>query len=226
MVRVSTSPEDVPAAGAGPRRVPRQDRSRARVEALLDAASSLVVEGGLGAVTTREVARRAGMPTGTLYQYFADRDALVAALLDRDTATMDAEVARRLALLADEDHAGVESLVRAVLDAFRAAYVAHPAFTALWMRGRPDPVVAAYAREHDRRVAATLVAYARDAGLVPGLGEDEGQRVAYLAVQAGDRVLEVAFDEAARAGRDEPDPAVLEEGVRLISRYLAPYADA
>jgi AcrR family transcriptional regulator len=58
---------------------PKQARSIATREAILDATSLLARERGVATLTTREVAERAGVGTGTLYQYFPSREALEAA---------------------------------------------------------------------------------------------------------------------------------------------------
>lgn len=48
--------------------------------ALLDAADALLDEGGDGAVSLREAARRAGVSAAAAYRHFADKEALLAAL--------------------------------------------------------------------------------------------------------------------------------------------------
>lgn len=66
-----------------PRRVPSQDRSRKRVDAILDALAELLVERGFDAINTHHVAERANVPVGTLYQFFPNKYALVSALSRR-----------------------------------------------------------------------------------------------------------------------------------------------
>lgn len=66
-----------------PRRVPSQDRSRKRVDAILDALAELLVERGFDAINTHHVAERANVPVGTLYQFFPNKYALVSALSHR-----------------------------------------------------------------------------------------------------------------------------------------------
>ena len=48
--------------------------------ALLDAADALLDEGGVDAVSLREVARRTGVTATATYRHFADKEALLAAL--------------------------------------------------------------------------------------------------------------------------------------------------
>lgn len=62
---------------------PVQLRGAARVDALLDAAALVVDETGVDRLTTAMVAERAGASIGTVYRYFPDRLALLAALRGR-----------------------------------------------------------------------------------------------------------------------------------------------
>ncbi len=62
---------------------PIQERSAARIDALLDAAATVVDEIGFDRLTTAMVAERAGASIGTVYRYFPDRIVLLQALRDR-----------------------------------------------------------------------------------------------------------------------------------------------
>jgi AcrR family transcriptional regulator len=62
---------------------PIQERSAARIDALLDAAAGVVDEIGFDRLTTAMVAERAESSIGTVYRYFPDRIALLQALRDR-----------------------------------------------------------------------------------------------------------------------------------------------
>jgi len=195
------------------RRVPTQERSRRRVARVLDAAARIVVRDGVDALTTREIARAAKVPIATLYQYFADKEAVLIALTERDIDEMDAEVATALDEL---DVLTVASVVRATMEAFVRVYHRRRSFVEIYLRGRTNLAVHHYGREHNARVAASLRDYARSAGLV---GEDLTAARARLAVEVGDRIFQVAFEHD-----DQGDPDLVEEGITLVTVYLERYA--
>jgi len=66
-----------------PRKQPQQARSRALVEAILDATERVLAQEGLEQATTTHVAEVAGVSVGSLYQYFPSREALLAAVIAR-----------------------------------------------------------------------------------------------------------------------------------------------
>ena len=57
-------------------------------DAILDAAASVFNTGGAGAMRMEDIAARAGIAVGTLYNYFRDRQALVASLLQSRTGNL------------------------------------------------------------------------------------------------------------------------------------------
>jgi AcrR family transcriptional regulator len=73
------------------RRLPKQERSRKLVEAIVEAARLVMAEHGAEALTTVNVAARAGVSVGSLYQYFAGRDALLFAVLEDEVARFQRE---------------------------------------------------------------------------------------------------------------------------------------
>jgi len=101
-----------------PRKAPRQARSRATVDAILDAAARVLVQRGYAATTTNAVAEVAGVSVGSLYQYFPNKDSLIAALHDRHgrqmSALLDAALLQHRGSSLPEALAGViESAVKA-----------------------------------------------------------------------------------------------------------------
>ncbi|MDY3127310.1 MAG: TetR/AcrR family transcriptional regulator [Corynebacterium sp.] len=77
-----------------PRRRPAQARSRLRFERILKAAREVLVETGFESFTFDEVAKRAEVPIGTLYQFFANKYVLICELDRQDTAANVAEIQR------------------------------------------------------------------------------------------------------------------------------------
>jgi AcrR family transcriptional regulator len=84
-------------AAANQRRTPKQARSRAACEAIVEAAAQILEQGGADALTTNAVAERAGVSIGTLYQYFPDKQAILVAAARREFEPLP--LARRPAAL-------------------------------------------------------------------------------------------------------------------------------
>ena len=72
-----------PQDGRG-RRTPRQARSRATWEAIVEAAAQILERDGPAGFNTNAVAERAGVSIGTLYQYFPNKAAILVAAAERE----------------------------------------------------------------------------------------------------------------------------------------------
>ena len=214
-MNATVPPADSSVAQQG-RRSPVQQRSRVRVEAILDAAATLVLEVGVEGLGTRAIAEATGFPVATIYQYFADKDAILLALVERDTAEMDERLAQQVAEL---DELSLHGMVQAALRAFTAVCRERPSFVMIWTRGRINATVANYTREHNKRIAKTLFELATASGLVR---PDADLLTAEMAVEFGDRIIELAFAKDLNG-----DDAVLRTGGELLTGALAQYeADA
>ncbi|MBZ9896374.1 MULTISPECIES: TetR/AcrR family transcriptional regulator [unclassified Mesorhizobium] len=66
-----------------PRRRPKQERSRERIDAILSTTMRLIGEKGIDAVTMKEVGALAGGPIATVYHYFPNKSAILAMLYER-----------------------------------------------------------------------------------------------------------------------------------------------
>jgi AcrR family transcriptional regulator len=102
------------------RRIPRQVRAEETVAAILEGAAQVLEAGGLAAFTTNAVAARAGVSIGTLYQYFADKQAILRAIGERELKATLARVAIAMGkggAAAPEER--VRAIVRAMIGAFR-----------------------------------------------------------------------------------------------------------
>ena len=99
------------------RRAPKQERARATVEAILEATAQLLVEVGYHNTSTNKIAERAGVSVGSLYQYFKNKESIVAALVEQFADRQFELLAARLSAVVGaplED--AVPQLVRALLE--------------------------------------------------------------------------------------------------------------
>ena len=80
-----------------PRRQPKQQRSLDLYERVISAGARVFGESGYRSTTTNRIAEEAGVSIGSLYQYFPNKDAIVAELIRRHVHVGVAEIASRLA---------------------------------------------------------------------------------------------------------------------------------
>ncbi len=66
---------------------PKQKRGRQRVDAILNAASELFAAVGYESATIIEIAARADTSVGSMYQFFANKEAILYALVERYVAS-------------------------------------------------------------------------------------------------------------------------------------------
>jgi len=107
------------------RKAPKQKRAKIMVATILEATARILEEGG-GAFTTNHIARRAGVSIGSLYQYFPNVDAIMAALIEKHVADERA-AAEEILVNAGDVGAGI---MRELLIAFVGAHADAPRLTA------------------------------------------------------------------------------------------------
>lgn len=138
------------------RKRPRQARSQATFEAIVEATARILAEDGERALTTNRIAERAGVSIGSLYQYFPDRKAIVRALLERVVA--QAESLRPSAI--DDTTRTRAERVRALVDWYFDVHGADPALaralSALAAQVLPPDEVERFDRMRRRRAARTI----------------------------------------------------------------------
>lgn len=197
------------------RRAPVQERSRQTVSRILDTAAEIADEVGVEAVTTRAVADRAGVSYPALYRFFPDREAILEALLERLTEDLDA---RCIAAEQTWEITSVEQLLNNEIDLHIAYYTQHPVVPRMWMGGRTSPAVTAYVRARMQTLAGRMHALLVDAGLIPA---DTDPRAMLVAVEMGDRVLELAYRNSAEGGFDPEILALGRQALIAVCRDLA-----
>ncbi len=122
-------------------REPTQARSRARVATILDSARDLALEDGHLDFKITQVAERAGVPIGSLYQFFPTRTALLARLFAREMEPIDALVQHGL-----DQVTCVEDILHGIGPLMKASFAhvkAEPGLLVIWSAPALDPALQA-----------------------------------------------------------------------------------
>jgi AcrR family transcriptional regulator len=196
------------------RPVRRQARGQRRIAEILDAALALFAEVGYEAASTNRIAARAGISPGSLYQFFANKEAIAEALAARLSERM-AQAHAAAFDGADVADLPLDDLLDRILDPIIAFNLANPGAKAL-LTGPDAPAhLAAATRPLQEallgRVAAVIGAR------VPALSRAERDRAALVAVQV------VRAMTGAITAADEPERSAL---VAELKRVLAAYLTA
>jgi AcrR family transcriptional regulator len=198
--------------GSLPRKLPKQARAQDTVEAILGATAHILEREGMAAASTNRVAERAGVSIGSVYQYFPNKEALVAALVDRHVRQIQAVVEHGLGTWrALPLRAAVRAMVRAMLDAHAVAPRLHRVLS------EEMPHTASFARLED--VEGQFVALAR-AWLEQHRAEVRPRNLelaAFVIVQATEALTHGA---ALHHPEHLADDELLDEVTELLVRYL------
>ncbi|MGH7857758.1 MAG: TetR/AcrR family transcriptional regulator [Candidatus Binatia bacterium] len=104
-----------------PRKVPRQARSRETFDAIVEACARLLRAGDYAAVTTNHIAERAGVSIGTLYEFFPNKESIIATLTERRLSALLAELSEGVEVaLGLDEREGAEFLIRRIVEAVSA----------------------------------------------------------------------------------------------------------
>ncbi|MEU1867428.1 TetR/AcrR family transcriptional regulator [Streptomyces gardneri] len=191
------------------RRTPVQQRSAERLARILDTCAELLDETGYEQLSTRAVAARAGVPIGSVYRFFDNKRAMVAALAHRNLDRYAERIAAHLDATAEPDPHGA---IDGVLDEFIAMKRTVPGFALVDF--------AVPATEETGEDPNALVAERICDLLAAHLGRpaDEAlRRKVRVGVETADTLVRLAFRTA-----PEGDPAVIDETRQLLHAYLAP----
>ncbi|MGP3954923.1 TetR/AcrR family transcriptional regulator [Nonomuraea sp. 3N208] len=140
------------------RTVRRQERGLKRMEEILDAAELVIAEVGYPDLTTNQVAARAGMSPGSLYQFFRNKEEILDGLVSRYTDDRQEFWAARLAEVTPE--VPLEVLVGQLVDESVRFKSRSPAYwSLLYGSATGDRFATASQRLHEdisRQLAAML----------------------------------------------------------------------
>lgn len=121
------------------RLVPTQKRSRERFEVILETAEKILLEKGADAFRMSDIVARAGVPHGSLYQYFPDKTAVIATLAGRlNDKGRDCVTDELAGINAPQD---LGAALQRITDGFYAMYRDIPAMRVIWQATQADPAL-------------------------------------------------------------------------------------
>ncbi len=196
-----------------PRRAPVQRRSRARVEKLLEIAAAQIAAHGSDALRMTDIAERAGVSIGSLYQYFPDKAAIIRTLAERYNAAGRACIEKALAPV--RDAAGLRRAFAQLVDTYYALFLAEPVMRDIWSGAQADRALRDLELADSRANGAILAAAM--ARVRPRADRAALERAAFLVMQLGEATMRLAVSVERRQG-----DAIVEIFQRMALREIAP----
>ena len=185
------------------RRAPTQKRSRERVDHILACATHLIAERGSDTMRMSELAERAGISIGSLYQYFPDKAAIVRALAERCNADSRHCI--------EEGLAGVRTMAEmldafgTLIDIYYALFLAEPVMRDIWAGMQADAALRDLELSERRLNAALLASVLRR--VRPDADEARLEATAMLVMYLGETAMRLAVS------------VPREEGDRMVEAY-------
>lgn len=197
-----------------PRKSPKQERSKATVEAILGATARVLVREGYEGATTSRIAEVSGYGVGSLYDYFPNKESLVVALIERHAEEM-VEVAEAT-FRAHEDSA-LNVAVRAWVEAGVRAHLASPELHKVLVEQVPKVGDLDRIGAFEDRIAALVHAY-----LERHAGEVRPQDLPLTAFVVAQALVSLTHKAVAEKPGIVEDGRLVDEISELVLGYLTP----
>jgi AcrR family transcriptional regulator len=195
-----------------PRKLPQQGRSRMTVEAILEAAAQVLTKHGYERTNTNAIAEQAGVSVGSLYQYFPNKESLMAALMERHSD----EIARLVESRLDEmSGMPLEQTITRLVDAVISAHAINPRLHQVLNEEIPRSERLQHMRAAELRIAKAARSYflsQREHVLVPDLDLS-----LFIVMRTIESLCHAVVIERPRAANDD---RFRDEVARLVLGYL------
>jgi AcrR family transcriptional regulator len=199
-----------------PRKHAAQARSRATVDALVDATARILVREGFDKASTNRIAQVAGVSVGSLYQYFPGKEALVVAVAQRHSAELmrvvHGELARVAALPLDQ---GIAALVAAAVTAHRVDPELHRVLAEEIPRVGALQEVGTFNRDNYALFAGYLAHHRNE------IGVDDLGLAAFVGMTTIEALTHSAVLHHPEVLADDAMDAFIGEATRLVTGYLS-----
>lgn len=191
--------DEIPATDGGPtslRRTPTQQRSRDRVEKILDCAMALITQRGSDAMRMIDVAQTADISIGSLYQYFPDKSAIIRTLAERYNAQGRACIEAGLADVRTMDD--LAAAFGGLIDTYYGIFLAEPVMRDIWSGTQADLSLRQLDLDDSRATGALLADVL--ARLKPAAKRKDLDTTAFLVMQLGEATMRLAISVERREG--------------------------
>lgn len=204
-----------------PRRQPAQERSRQRYARMLSSAREVLVEVGFESFTFDEVAKRADVAIGTLYQFFANKYVMICELDRQDTAGVVAEIARfaeRIPVLEWPE------FLSELIDHIARLWRNDVSRRAVWLAVQSTPATRATAADTEKQLITGIAEALRP--LTPGTNSEIREFVAGLLIHTTYSLLNYSVDRHDDTqAQDEHYNLTVQEVKRMLISYLMVVAE-
>ncbi len=198
-----------------PRKAASQARSRATVDALVEATARILVKEGFDKASTNRIAEVAGVSVGSLYQYFPCKEALVAAVIERHQQALLRTVQGELEdIMARPVADGIRRLVAVSVKAHRIDPRLHRVLAEQIPRVGKLEELETFSRGNFALFGAYLERH-RDEVRV-----DDLELAAFVCVTSIEALTHNAVLHYPKLLSGEVMEALVDEGARLVSGYL------
>lgn len=171
------------------RRLLTQQRSRERAERILTCAGELIAESGSDALRMSEVAERAEISIGSLYQYFPDKSAIIHALAQQCNAAGRACIEEGLAKVRTLSE--LCDAFAGLIDTYYEIFLAEPLMRDIWSATQADKTLRAMELSESKANAALLAATLRR--VKPSVSAAEAEASAFLIMYLGEAAMRLAI---------------------------------
>lgn len=200
-----------------PRKRASQARSRATVEALIEATARILVRESFDGASTNRIAEEAGVSIGSLYQYFPSKEALVAAVIDRHHEEL-MQVARGVlaAVIALPVEQAMRRLVSVAIEAHRVDPRLHRVLAEQIPRTGRLKNLELFNRQNYEMFSGYLARHRDEIGPV------DLELAAFVCVTTIEALTHRAVLHHPELLSEKGSAVLVEEATRLLVRYLEP----
>lgn len=199
-------------------RIPQQKRSIEKKEKIVEAAERVFSSNGYFGTNTAEIAREAGLSTGSVYAYFEDKMDILLACLEKNGRKIIADVCREISSFSESD-----GILETTKKAIGVLVKFHHGQTRLYhdelksLQYRDDHV-----RDYFRRIKTAMLEAVTGEIDVKGYEFSRGDEQMFLIIQMVEAIQdELTYDQSPDIHRD----VLLDECARIIVSMLRKKAD-